>query len=302
MSSPFHIKKIIIRRILGDKNILWKLRDDVNIVSGRNGSGKSTILRLSYQLLRDGDIVDSRLQSLADGVTVVFSNGWRMDWDKNKDPKTTIRKEDGLPVGFDVLSDNLRLSYVNSFELVAKEVVNLRKDGDNGITTLDLLIREEINRRNAIFTGALEKLFEEMSHNQTWQQVADRNPDIANFMDFYKKLSNFVNSYTVLIDNRIRFRKDKDRAFDYTGLSSGEKQVLLLLLMVSNTQQESCIFFMDEPDLALHIRWKQMLIKELRAINPNMQIVLSTHSPSVIEGWYDNVKEVSQLIVEEIGA
>lgn len=302
MNSPFHIKSILIRHIFGGKDVFWELRDDVNVVSGKNGSGKSTILRLGYQLLRDGDIVDSRLQTLTDGVTIVFSNGWRMDWDKNKDPKTTIKDEDSQPVSFEELSENLQLNYVNSFELVAKEVVNLRKDGDNGITTLDLLIREEINRRNAIFTGALEKLFEEMSHNQTWQQVAERNPDIANFMDFYKRLNSFINSYSVLIDNRIRFRKSKDRVFDYTGLSSGEKQVLLLLLMTSNTQQAPCVFFMDEPDLALHIRWKQMLIKELRAINPNMQIIMSTHSPSVIEGWYDNVKEVNQLIVEEIGA
>ena len=302
MNSPFHIKTILIRRLFGDKDILWQLRDDVSIVSGRNGSGKSTILRLSYQLLRDGEILDSHLQSLSEGVTIIFSNGWRVDWNKTNEPKTVVKDDGGLPVSFETLREKLWLNYVNSFELVAKEVVNLRKDGDNGTTTLDLLIREEINKRNAIFTGALEKLFEEMSHNQTWQQVADRNPDIANFMDFYKRLSTFINSYSVLIDNRIRFRKDKDRAFDYTGLSSGEKQVLLLLLMVSNTQQESSVFFMDEPDLALHIRWKQMLIKEMRAINPNMQIIMSTHSPSVIEGWYDNVKEVNQLIVEEIGA
>ena len=55
---------------------------------------------------------------------------------------------------------------------------------------------------------------------------------------------------------------------------------------------------MDEPDLALHITWKKILIRELRKVNPNMQIILATHAPSVIEGWYDRVKEVSQLTVE----
>ena len=65
--------------------------------------------------------------------------------------------------------------------------------------------------------------------------------------------------------------------------------------MATNTQRNPCVFILDEPDLALHIRWKQQLIKELRAINPQMQIVLSTHSPSVIEGWYGKVKEVSQI-------
>jgi len=302
LSSVFHLKTILIRRLFGGKNILWQLRDDVNVLSGKNGSGKSTILSLSYQLLRDGDILDARLQNLTDGITLVFSNGWRMDWDKNKEPRTSITDESGQPMSLEQVKEASRIYYVNSFELVAKDVVSLRKDGDNGITTLDLLIREEINERNAIFTGALEKLFEELSHNQTWQQVAERNPDIANFMDFYKRLSDFVSSYSVLIDNRIRFRKDKERVFDYTGLSSGEKQVLLLLLKASNTQQAPCVFFMDEPDLALHIRWKQMLIKELRSVNPNMQIIMTTHSPSVIEGWYEHVKEVSQITVEEVGA
>ena len=302
MSGVFHLKTILIRRLFGGKDVLWQLREDVNVLSGKNGSGKSTILSLSYQLLRDGDILDARLQNLADGITLVFSNGWRMDWDKNIEPRISMTDGNGLPVSIEQLKEISRIYYVNSFELIAKEVVSLRKDGDNGITTLDLLIREEINERNAIFTGALEKLFEGMSHNQTWQQVAERNPDIANFMDFYKRLSDFVSSYSVLIDNRIRFRKDKERVFDYTGLSSGEKQILLLLLKASNTQQAPCVFFMDEPDLALHIKWKQMLIKELRSVNPNMQIIMTTHSPSVIEGWYEHVKEVNQITVEEVGA
>ena len=295
MDSPFHIKSINIDRLFGGNDIQWPLNDNVNIISGKNGSGKSTILRLTYQLLREGDIIDTHLNALADGIIVEFANGWNINWDKNREPHTIVLDEKGVEQSFETLYEDVRAYFVNSFEMIAKEVVNMRKDGDNGITTLDLCIREEINKRNAIFTGALEKLFEGMSHNQTWQQVAEHNPDIANFMDFYKRLHKFMTSYNVLIDNRIRFKTENEKIFDYTGLSSGEKQVLLLLLMVSNTKQAPCLFFMDEPDLALHIRWKQMLIKELKEVNPNMQLILSTHSPSVIEGWYENVKEVSQI-------
>ena len=295
MGSPFHIKSINIDRLFGGKDIQWSLDDNVNVISGKNGSGKSTILRLTYQLLREGDIIDTHLNALADGIIVEFTNGWNINWDKSREPHTIVLDEKGVEQSFDTLYEVVRAYYVNSFEMIAKEVVNMRKDGDNGITTLDLCIREEINKRNAIFTGALEKLFEEMSHNLTWQQVAERNPDIANFMDFYKRLHKFMSSYNVLIDNRIRFKTENEKTFDYTGLSSGEKQVLLLLLMVSNTKQAPCLFFMDEPDLALHIRWKQMLIKELKEVNPNMQLILSTHSPSVIEGWYEKVKEVTQI-------
>ena len=54
---------------------------------------------------------------------------------------------------------------------------------------------------------------------------------------------------------------------------------------------------MDEPDLGMHIEWKEILIKTIREMNPNMQIILSTHAPSMIEGWYDNVKEVNQITI-----
>ena len=71
---------------------------------------------------------------------------------------------------------------------------------------------------------------------------------------------------------------------------------LLLLLMVDNASRLGCIFFMDEPDLSMHIDWKEKLVRELHQLNPNMQMILCTHAPSVITEWRENVREVSQLI------
>ena len=46
-----YIKRIEIKRLWGRKNISWDLRPDVNILSGINGIGKSTILNNSVRSL-----------------------------------------------------------------------------------------------------------------------------------------------------------------------------------------------------------------------------------------------------------
>ena len=56
------------------------------------------------------------------------------------------------------------------------------------------------------------------------------------------------------------------------------------------------MLFMDEPEISLHVEWQQRLISLIRELNPNVQIVLTTHSPAlVMDGWLDAVTEVSDI-------
>ena len=78
--------------------------------------------------------------------------------------------------------------------------------------------------------------------------------------------------------NEILFEQDGDILYPYQ-LSSGEKQILVILLTV-----------------LVHVEWQQRLISLIRQLNPNVQIVLTTHSPAVImDGWLDAVTEVSDI-------
>ena len=55
---------------------------------------------------------------------------------------------------------------------------------------------------------------------------------------------------------------------------------------------------MDEPEISLHIEWQKQLINIIRELNPNAQIILSTHSPALImDGWMDIVTEVEDVLV-----
>ena len=104
-----------------------------------------------------------------------------------------------------------------------------------------------------------------------------RTEYIKKHKKIYYTLSNFLKEYEGPIKSSFIFTKGNQQ-IGYEHLSMGEKQILLLMLMVGNTKQEPCIFFMDEPDLSMHIDWKEILVKELHELNPNMQIILSTHA------------------------
>lgn len=79
-------------------------------------------------------------------------------------------------------------------------------------------------------------------------------------------------------------------------LSSGEKQMLIILLTVLTENKEPYVLLMDEPEISLHVEWQQRLIALIRQLNPRVQIVLTTHSPAMImNGWMDDVTDVADI-------
>ena len=81
-------------------------------------------------------------------------------------------------------------------------------------------------------------------------------------------------------------------------MSSGEKQRLGILLTVLVEDNHNYVLFMDEPEISLHVEWQKRLIDLILELNPNVQIILTTHSPAVImNGWIDKVTEVSDITV-----
>lgn len=73
-------------------------------------------------------------------------------------------------------------------------------------------------------------------------------------------------------------------------LSSGEKQLLLILLMVFLTDEKDSVILIDEPENSLDISWQYKLINLLADLNPNAQFFITTHSPSIFgDGWGDRI-------------
>lgn len=79
-------------------------------------------------------------------------------------------------------------------------------------------------------------------------------------------------------------------------LSSGEKQLLLILTTVFLQEEGPSILLMDEPEISLHINWQDRLIEMIRKLNPNCQLILTTHSPNIFaNGWEDKIVFIEDL-------
>jgi predicted ATPase len=70
-----------------------------------------------------------------------------------------------------------------------------------------------------------------------------------------------------------------DQELDFKVLSSGEKQLLILLIKVFLAKNG--FITLDEPELSLHIKWQQKLLESMHELNPNAQLIVATHSPEI---------------------
>lgn len=119
------------------------------------------------------------------------------------------------------------------------------------------------------------------------------------FQDLIDDLFSETGKKIVRTENEIRFEQIGETLMPYQ-LSSGEKQMLVILLTVLIEDGQNYVLFMDEPEVSLHVEWQKRLIDLILELNPNVQIILTTHSPAVImNGWLDNVTEVSEITEDE---
>lgn len=308
------IKKIEIKDYFGRGNFEWNLDPVVNILGGKNGSGKSTLFKFCYILLTEQEIddaTDKKFSQLFQSAIITLSNGWILTWNSQNGfvdygvrigsnstiyrvGATSLHDEEGNSHNLSDITELTRILLINSFEQQVEKAIQYEQKPKSlslvDPTILDLMIQDQIDLRNRIFSATMEGFMDE-----SVESIEGINKYKKIHNKVYNSLSHFMKDYEKKITSNFDFTKDGEN-ISWQNLSMGEKQILLLLLTVSNTNQKPCIFFMDEPDLSMHIDWKEILVKELHELNPNMQIILSTHAPSVITGWMDRVEEVSHLI------
>lgn len=268
-----YIKRIEIRGLWGRKNIIWNLRPDVNILSGVNGIGKSTILNDSVRSLKA--LEGKPLTNGAGGPTVTF----------------TFAPEEATEIPFDV---------IRSFDRPLLNTALLEKIGNQQVRTeLDCQLYQLQRRYLDYQVNIGNRIIELLTGGDVAQQAEASKVSLpkTRFQDLVDELFSETGKKLIRKQNEILFEQDGDTLTPYQ-LSSGEKQMLVILLTALVEDNRHCALFMDEPEISLHVEWQQRLIALIRELNPNAQIILTTHSPAVImNGWMDAVTEVSDITI-----
>lgn len=270
------ITQVHVSGLWGRKDIFWNNVDsNVNILVGPNGSGKSTFIRLINALLTGEKKELDKLNTI---VLIRFTDEDSMEYSSKKI----------------ILSDKLtnhpvEVEYINTFD------VPTSKKSDQS------LLLQELNK----------VIYEHKKDNFSF---FDYRMKIINFPDEKDKIEHRIGMLFRIIDSffsstgkRIDINRNTNKmVFTFCDgneeigpdeLSSGEKQLLLILLITFLKEDSPFILLMDEPELSLHIEWQSKLIESIQQLNANCQIILSTHSPSIFaDGWGDKLVFMEDIV------
>jgi len=272
-----YIKRIEIDSLWsGKKHVVWELNRQVNILSGSNGAGKSTILNKVVKGLSAGGEFPSHML---------------------KGVKLDVEPEDAKWIRYDLirsLDSNLQQTFSENTGFMTQAMTALAGVGAGSLLDMQLfqLQRKYLDYQVNIGNRIIEKL--QAGDAEAAQQMSQKK---TRFQDIVDDLFSDTGKKIIRTANELQFTQIGEVLLPYR-LSSGEKQILIILLTVLVEDNLPYVLFMDEPEVSLHLEWQKRLVDLCIELNPNVQIILTTHSPAIVmNGWVDSVTEVSDITV-----
>ena len=286
-----YINKVKIKNLYGNRKIEWDLNPFTNILIGKNGSGKSTILKLIDAKINKKNNIFKNFEIEYEDVEIEFIETYKDDFDNSKTK----------------IIDSNCVMLINTFDTTYKSISECKESCDNELSLLDSQLlklknqftayqlkfknrfeeenksnRIEIDRiLNDIGNGKIDEVSKIQSLRKDEKQIKE---------SIYKKLNIFteiINSMFKDTDKKMNLNSiektssilSKNRELDMLELSSGEKQVLIIFLTILLQEDKLYILMMDEPENSLHSEWQIHFIENIRKLNENVQIIIATHNP-----------------------
>lgn len=282
------IKKIEIKnnKILKDISIDFEKNGkiiDTIVVAGSNGSGKTTFLESIWNYFLE---ISEYRRDILEKVDITFND----DFEKlkeldiirhlkyaNYDEKNDIKTYKETVSLFKVLPKLIYIPTEINFSEVKTETTNFYKEYSFfNIVDFNMIkdIPSYIVSRIMYILGQNENL----TMLEARKKITEEINGIFNILELDVKLKGISKDGK----NMPIFENSQGEEFNINELSSGEKQLFLRTLSIKMLEPEDSIILIDEPELSLHPKWQQQIIKVYQSIGKNNQIIVATHSPHIL--------------------
>lgn len=271
---------------------------DVNIITGRNGSGKTALMKTLFAFsIGARTAIEHQFSACLIKNTV----GKIASYDGNDNWRTLQ-----MPALFFPTFRRAEGGFIQYFEAIWREVdrVALRRepvifgqstvdiyehlnakysDISEKIIKIETAQNQENSRLMAAYDGSnADEIFEKIRQSQAAAE-AKKNELLRPFTVLGELVAEFLAEPKALDFSEIKAALREQR------LSSGELQMVSLLsycIFVENT-----IIFIDEPEISLHIAWQRLFVPTLEKLGTSNQYFLATHSPFIYANYPD--KEIN---------
>jgi len=135
---------------------------------------------------------------------------------------------------------------------------------------------------------------------QEWNSLNEKKTNIHRpKFTLIEEINNLFQRKKIIITerNELQVETQSGKIFPLSHLSSGEKQLLIILGQCLLQENQNHVFIADEPELSLHIEWQEKLVSNLKNLNPNAQIIFATHSPDIVSNFSNSVINIEDVIL-----
>ena len=332
------ITSVKIKKLFNEKDVNWELKK-INVLVGKNGLGKSTILRLINSAVTRKEIDDlelceevivemenqekyvSRKSNMINFETLrlVIEELARFDKhssrkDKNSDnPYKKYKKLNNKELSKLTIEllEKINISATNNEVETSNKKINVKKD-NLVFKPKDKISVEFISTIN-MSANSVNNIIGSDGNKTTFldveidKEIERLNKDYRNKNELQERFTNSLSKFLEETNKKVEFVDDQieiilisGERIDYRNLSSGERQLIFIFLKVINGGVDNSLILMDEPEISLHLSWQEKLLTEIASANSSSQMIIVTHSPAlVMDGWLDNFIDI-KTITEEV--
>lgn len=269
---------------------------------GPNGCGKSSVLdgmlfhNNAYGMIGNKGAKDHTYHSMTQtpnydyqNIVIDLNEG---NVQKLKEERRKLGKENTM---FSFRSPYRYNSNLKVIQSQATSEIRLNNYGATTSSDLDDKIEENYRRLYIKFNNYLHE--EDCTPSQAKAKIiGDLNSSLKNCLDL-----EIISIGSIEANQGTIFFKKSDhpREFEFNVLSSGEKEVVDILLDLYLRQEEynETIFLIDEPELHINTSIQKRLLLEInKLVGQNCQIWLATHSIGFLRALQEDLKEECQII------